>query len=191
MTWELWQIKSNVQWRTEIFGSNVYVKGLSEDLNDESLVCWFIWYCTSKESCILWDTVVGLITAPGTLGSYQPLNWAWLAGVCKWRHVGLNITERNYQYHLSKYLSRSQWTHHISRWYTISGYSWANPTLFSWVVIVYLCVWKIKEEQYQQWVNSLTHIKYNYLLKLITCHTTDISIWYVYMLVTSACHQNK
>ena len=25
----------------------------------------------------------GLITAPGTLGVYQPLNWAWLAGVCK------------------------------------------------------------------------------------------------------------
>ena len=42
------------------------------------------------------DMVVDLITGPGTLGSYQPLNWAWLAGVYKWRHMGLNITERNY-----------------------------------------------------------------------------------------------
>ena len=26
---------------------------------------------------------IGLTTAPGTLGIYQPLNWAWLAGAYK------------------------------------------------------------------------------------------------------------
>ena len=35
-------------------------------------------------------------TAPGTLGNYQPLNWAWLAG----EHTGVITTERNHIYYL-------------------------------------------------------------------------------------------
>ena len=41
-------------------------------------------------------TVGNSPTAPGTLGIYQPLNWAWLAG----EHAGVITTERNHIYHL-------------------------------------------------------------------------------------------
>ena len=44
---------------------------------------------------------------PDTLGSYQPLNWAWLAGSANWNMWGYT-TERNYYSHLPKHLLRSQ-----------------------------------------------------------------------------------
>ena len=41
-------------------------------------------------------TVENSCTAPGTLGSYQTLDWARLAG----QHAGVIMTERNHIYHL-------------------------------------------------------------------------------------------
>ena len=41
-------------------------------------------------------TVGNSPTAPDTLGSYQTLDWARLAG----EHAGVNTTERNHIYHL-------------------------------------------------------------------------------------------
>ena len=79
------------------YGKRAHLFHMPLVLNFESLI-----------GCKKCDTVVSLTTAPGTLGGYQPLNWAWLAGVCKCTHMGLNTTERNYYYHLPKHLLRSQ-----------------------------------------------------------------------------------
>ena len=46
--------------------------------------------------CQMCYTVVGLTTAAGTLGSYQPLNWAQATWVCSLRCMQLTTAERNY-----------------------------------------------------------------------------------------------
>ena len=72
-------------------------------------------------------TVGNSPTATGTLGSYQPLNWARLAGLRT--HAGVNTTERSHFYHLYTTfieISNIRVVHH-STWFTIWLY---NTSLF-------------------------------------------------------------
>ena len=52
----------------------------------EGLICLICpWFNLSPLLGAKSVTVVNSTTAPGTLGIYQPLNWAWLAG----EHTGV------------------------------------------------------------------------------------------------------
>ena len=53
--------------------------------------------CNVTVFFIVHVTVGNSPTAPGTLGSYQTLDWARLAG----KHAGVTTTERNHIYHLT------------------------------------------------------------------------------------------
>ena len=73
-------------------------------------------------------------TAPGTLGIYQPCNWARLAG----EHTGFITTERNHIYHLYTFIE-------ISHQGTSQHMVWHYMT-------------SLVQHQYIRWVTSWFHI---------------------------------
>ena len=77
--------------------AEVVEAGISQCCNGRGLICLTCpWYNSSPllatKSVTVWDSP----TIPGTLGIFQPLNWARLAG----EHAEVITTERNHTYHL-------------------------------------------------------------------------------------------
>ena len=68
--------------------------GKSQCCNGRGLICLICPWFNSIPTLGAKSVMVGNSPVPGTLGSYQTLDWARLA------HAGVNRTERNHIYHL-------------------------------------------------------------------------------------------
>ena len=142
--------------------------------------CW-TWFVTVKKRglnlfCFTCVTAGNSLSAPGTLGSYQTLDWARLA------HAGVSRTERNHSYHLihNIYWDITSSQHMVLSWYITSLVQYIRWVTYQlhhhrsttstastgWIVDVkryqpHLWVWKkLKKKQYQLWGLASKHFYY-------------------------------